>query len=581
MKKAILLLITLFCVPYFYAQQPQNEKNNPNPLSNEDFFNQAELVFEGNFVRVVATYDTKGIGKREDIYRISEYKVNKIYKGAQIITSDTIYVVSPGGLLGEENFMEKYKFEEITYIPWVLSKNNINCGIVNQYSTCIFFLTASDFQEDENSKYILKKKYKQLKGAMNVCENIFAGLNDLVFSSREDFYKYMTQFDGFSVPELVIQSEKHPHLKEKNGIVSDSELYKMHEFHKYIMDSLYNAMMKDTINPIKKKRSEIKNSKVDYNTLALQFANKQVTNSGGKSYFEFDIMASSNNPDIFFSTTSLYLWYDYELSGLNMVANGKVTVTKGEHFNNNNDYNIFIYDYFPSTLSINIFPNYSSLNRVKLNTTPTILLHIKIELLSNTTAVQYEIFSSLRFYEGYYSSYTLLSNTPLEEYIYYDLTLITGFLPVIVTNMGSISKVAGVGEVLTIDGENFGKQKGAVFFKAADNGGETYLQGVQDQYIDSWSKTQIKLKVPSKVYKGYGGSQYVKTGGAGTGPIIVKTYLGDTCVSSGALHIPYSIANDTTTIEGDVKIQRVYLAKKNCEHDFLFILNPYFKYNPL
>jgi len=153
MKKTLLLLTALLCVSFLYAQ---NNTNNI-PLTNEDFFTQAELVVEGNFIRVVATYDTKGNGKHEDCYRISAYKVHKVYKGKHYSDGDTIYVVDKGCTLGEENIVENPNENVSFYYPWVLSKNHIDCGIVNQYSTRIIFLVNSDFQEDEDSKYILKK----------------------------------------------------------------------------------------------------------------------------------------------------------------------------------------------------------------------------------------------------------------------------------------------------------------------------------------------------------------------------------------------------------------------------------------
>jgi hypothetical protein len=293
-------------------------------------------------------------------------------------------------------------------------------------------------------------------------------------------------------------------------------------------------------------------------------------------------MASSNNPSIYFSSAVLYLMYDSDLAGANIVANNKVTVTKGTHFNNANDYQIFTYDYFPMLLLVNIHPNFFSLNRVPLNNIPTVMLHIKIELLQSITAPQFYISFLNKSYEGTHATYTQMSFSPYSGYdIYYDKTFLNSFFPNITTNMSSISKPAGVGEVLTIEGENFGTNKGVVFFKAADDGGVKYLKGIHDRYIDSWSNTQIKVKVPSKVYYGYGGAQYIGTGGAGTGTLYIRTSSGDTCVSSNALQIPYSVYNDTTTINSNIEIERVYLTRKDCEYDFLFILDPYFKTNPL
>jgi hypothetical protein len=82
MKKIILLLATLLSVTFLYAQTVEN-KQNPNkiPRTNEDFFTQAEFVAEGYFFKCVATYDTKGNGKREDFFAIVEYKIKKVYKG--------------------------------------------------------------------------------------------------------------------------------------------------------------------------------------------------------------------------------------------------------------------------------------------------------------------------------------------------------------------------------------------------------------------------------------------------------------------------------------------------------------------
>jgi len=572
MKNTLLLLTTLICVSFLYAQ---NNTNNI-PLTNEEFFTQAELVVEGNFIRVVATYDTKGNGKYEDCYRISAYKVNKIYKGKQYSKGDTIFIVDEGGILGEESRISGPEYASY-YTPAIFSKNGINCGI-NEYSTSIFFLDDSDFPDDENSKYYLKKKFRYLSnGGMIVCGDIIAGLNDLVFRNRTDFYNYIMQFEGYRIPEPELIPEK------QMGLFPDSVLHEIYRRGEAIMDSVRNASMKDTIQIDKKKVLQETKSPSDYNTLTLQLANTQVTNSGGKCYFEFDVMASSNNPNIYFSAALLYIMYDSDLAGANIVANNKVTVSKGAHFNNANDYQIFTHDYFPMVLSINIYPYFLSLNRVPLNNIPTVMMHFKIELLNSIVdASQFYISFLSKSYEGTHATYTLTSFAPYSGYdIYYDKTFLNSFLPNITTNMSSISKPAGIGEVLTIEGKNFGMQKGVVFFKAADNGGQTYLKGVQDQYIDSWSNSQIKVKVPSKVHNGYGGTQYIGTGGAGTGTVYIRTSAGDTCVSNTELQIPYSVWNDTTTISGNVEIQRVYLTRKVCEYDFLFILDPYFKTNPL
>jgi len=214
MKKTILLLITLFCVTYFYAQQPQNEKNAPNPLSNEDFFNQAELVAECSFVKVVATCDSKGNRKLEDILALVEYKVKKVYKGDQSLTGSTVYIIENKWHLGSENstwitsyieyFPETNEIVKINIQPAV-PRSPIISGIevVTPWTPRIFFLTESEYPQTESSeKYTSNKKYKNLKGFEDVLfveRDIIAGLDSLVFKSHKEFYDYIRQFEGFTV----------------------------------------------------------------------------------------------------------------------------------------------------------------------------------------------------------------------------------------------------------------------------------------------------------------------------------------------------------------------------------------------
>lgn len=198
MKKTILLLIILFCVTFFYAQQPQNEKNNPK--CTKDYFNQAELVVECSLIKIVATYDTKG--NRRNILALVAYKVQKVYKGDQSLTGSTVYLTEKGWNLGAENF--PINSEGLISIPSFLLKNGIrNAG---PYVSRIFFLTESEYPQTESSaKYALEKKYTQLGGIgkeLYVNGNLIVGLDSLVFHNREDFHNYMRQFKGFTVPEL-------------------------------------------------------------------------------------------------------------------------------------------------------------------------------------------------------------------------------------------------------------------------------------------------------------------------------------------------------------------------------------------
>jgi len=58
----------------------------------------------------------------------------------------------------------------------------------------------------KNNKYSRFDKYKFFQhedDVLYVCGNKILGLNNLVFQSREEFYNYMRQFRGFTVPEIT------------------------------------------------------------------------------------------------------------------------------------------------------------------------------------------------------------------------------------------------------------------------------------------------------------------------------------------------------------------------------------------
>ena len=272
MKKIILLLTTLFCVAFLHAQTAVNQQNQQ--LSNEDFFNKSELVIEGQYIKIVATYDTKGNEIYDDCYSITAYNVHKVYKGDTSLTGKTIYITKQGALLGWENDTLSRTIttrpngeiilpmiEDIGYItPPVISKNGIRCG-VSKYTPNILFLVTSDFPDDKNtnSKYFSYKKYKfirntiRMKGdnIMYVCGNIIAGLDDLIFHNREDFYKYMRQFEGFMVPE----PEKQLEIKNSEPVI----------------DVIHSETDKDK-EKLNKKKAPQQTRAASENTLTLQLA---------------------------------------------------------------------------------------------------------------------------------------------------------------------------------------------------------------------------------------------------------------------------------------------------------------------
>jgi hypothetical protein len=102
MKNSILLCVILFGLLTLNAQddrsrQIREENLNRNLLSNEEFFEKAELVIKGRFLKTFDTYDAKGNRKYEDVYRLQTIVVQQVYKGDPNFANDTLYVIRQGG----------------------------------------------------------------------------------------------------------------------------------------------------------------------------------------------------------------------------------------------------------------------------------------------------------------------------------------------------------------------------------------------------------------------------------------------------------------------------------------------------
>ena len=269
MKKHLLILITLLSLSLLSAQ---NHPDKPT-LTNEQFFSQAELVIEGQFAKIVDTYDTKGTGKFEDCIAVDAIRVKKVYKGDTALTGKLIYLTRLGTRLGEESWYEEARISDdgiyisydigISYTtPKIFFENGIDFGVSSR-TPKIYFLKSSDLPDDSNSKYFSYNKYTNLEKYCNyssgfynfmyVCDdiNVIAGLDNLIFRNRRDFYDYMKQFEGYIVPELTNLYEKQLDKKELNNVVLDSVRYQA------VVDSIINEMSKVKFEVEKRKEKKI------------------------------------------------------------------------------------------------------------------------------------------------------------------------------------------------------------------------------------------------------------------------------------------------------------------------------------
>lgn len=105
----------------------------------------------------------------------------------------------------------------------------------------------------------------------------------------------------------------------------------------------------------------------------------------------------------------------------------------------------------------------------------------------------------------------------------------------VITSFTPTTASAGTGVVLTVNGSGFGatRGEGAVEFKNADDGGQTYVRPLALEYI-SWSDRQIKLYIPSTSEDG---------GTPGSGTLRVITNNGNSITSDRSLIIEFAYSN--------------------------------------
>jgi hypothetical protein len=136
--------------------------------------------------------------------------------------------------------------------------------------------------------------------------------------------------------------------------------------------------------------------------ITFSFENPVYSNVAGLEYFDFDITArASENSQ--FKIAQIYINYSTAGFGSNLVANNKVTVTKGQLLNNKTvfegsevgigTYTYSVTDNSPTILGIQNFFNYATSENFlgrgyeltnTLGTTPKVYVHVKLTILDAT-----------------------------------------------------------------------------------------------------------------------------------------------------------------------------------------------------
>jgi hypothetical protein len=324
----------------------------------------------------------------------------------------------------------------------------------------------------------------------------------------------------------------------------------------------------------------------------FSLANPQTTGTSPK-YFEFDIYVSGSDNSTYLEDMQLRFNYNTAAFGTKISFNNKLTLTNLGSFADTLNYgNNFQTDHSPfnSVASIGLSANYmySSYYLTNITPTPQPLMHAKIEIANCNVPANITIYypDSIRTACDYAtSSYQTISQFPT-LYTHVDSlggsshlnNLTCSASPMQITDFNAPIN-AGIGSTLTIIGTGFGATRGngQVKFKNADNGGATYLNGLNaNDYITSWTNTQIQINLHSFVdslFVSNPDSQFV----IGGGNFIVINNAGQTATSNlnvagKSFSIYFSLSENRNTFT--LNKNRINLRSTDPSGGYVLRLNP-------
>lgn len=525
----------------------------------EEIAKKSDIIFEGILIKKGATYYTDkqhgGIATPFYIKVASDLLGN--------IIGDTVKIVFQG--VGEIDSISGFKMDGIN-------------GILSGYS--LFFCKKSDNEFSLNSQTEISNP-----------ENILAEVDYHVFYTKlSELYADLKSVTKVKIPDSS-QKKSADFSKEKNVVIGLlNEQLKNRNYIENI--SNYNTYFDFIDHKAKKNKtlqSSFKKSNA-VNDINLYFANSQLTGSTTK-FFEFDIMMYGTN-GTWFDNVLMRIDYNPSAFGTNIVANNKITITKGSSFNTPTyiDPDANVIDQTATTIGIPFGSdfNQTSLVRTAVGSSAQQLVHIKIEVKTCGTNTNIG-FTDIGF-TPMFSFFTNNAFDPITSSISYDNTyygpILDKVLCINILDFNSPINAGvddGINDILEIKGGNFGATRGngQVKFRNADKQGFPYIQKLDNKDYISWNDSVIKIKVPS-VVDTIGGTI---SNSPGTGSFIIRSNAGDSTMSYNNLlgnpfKIYYSISNKRAILLGVTNKLKNNLADINNFGGYTIRLDTSISYHP-
>ncbi|MBO4488652.1 MAG: hypothetical protein J5741_03215 [Bacteroidales bacterium] len=230
MKNRYLILVSiwLLCLHTGWSQEIDQHLD----MNNMSFFKEATLVVEGHFLKNIHTYTVKDIQGKDHYYGIWKVIANNVFKG-DAKAGDTVYVVREGTSMknaiysrfdvfydyDENSGTYECNYSQVSYydIPIVRSRNIYVDEVNHEYKqNCVLFFKESSFPKTKEEPFISLPLYQYLypwvyydEGTkLYVSGGKFAGLNDTLFNSRNDLYRFMLEAGGYDTTVVKMSEPK-------------------------------------------------------------------------------------------------------------------------------------------------------------------------------------------------------------------------------------------------------------------------------------------------------------------------------------------------------------------------------------
>jgi hypothetical protein len=502
----------------------------------------SDVIFEG-IVEEICCYTDQTTGI---IYTSNKVNITKIFKGN--LECGTINIVTPGGQL---NGIEVH----------VSHQTEFNVGV-----TGVFMCRTTSYPQPTCNFATNEIAMELTVAFQGTIEYLFDNVNQEVegfqsyFNTLEEFYAFLSA-NGINIIDCNSSTISDLRIKNKLVKLPIEEITQREPNLKKSDESLL-------INKISISRQG--NFSLGKTGEKIEPFISQLTkvNVGPTTYYDIEISVKSNSSSIYLDGLILRLKYNKNTFGTNISS--VTTFTQHSDFPSTiYNYNVKS-DYKDSILSFTIINLLTNPMRTQLNTTGKIIGTFRIPTTNCKNLANFKIDTISDF-----STYTTFTTTQTAQFTTNFSSYLTGSF-----NAGSICQPtvsfisnnlsAGIGDILTIDGNNFGNVKGNISMQNADG---MPLQIALDKYdVIQWNNTQIKIRVPSTVDSSdLNGTTYTKHP-VGTGPITISDAYGGSAVTS-SVTIKYAALNKAKTYSSGYSKTNCYLFSANTDGKYHFKLH--------